>query len=45
MYNASSLVANALASVVFPVHGVPVIRMIRLFMVDVDVEESFIGSA
>ena len=32
MYDAFSFVVSCLASVVFPVHGVPVMSMTRLFM-------------
>ena len=45
MYSASSLAASCFAVVVFPVPGVPVMSMTRLFMVLVCVEESFIHSA
>jgi len=45
MYSALIFAANALAVVVFPVHGVPVMRMTRLFMYRMVFKESFIRSA
>jgi hypothetical protein len=45
MYRAFSFVVSCLAVVVFPVHGVPVMRMTRLFMFFIEVERVVIGYA